>query len=218
VNTGRPNFLGHLHQAQRFSIAFGTRHAEVAQAAFLGVAALLMAEHHAGLSVEAGQTADDRLVVRESAVAVQFLEVGEDLGHVVERVGALRMTRDLGHLPRRQARVDVLRQQQALLAETIDLLGDVDRGFVLHVTQLFDLRFELGDRLLEVEEMTFAHRVGSGGRQGLNRGDGDAWRGHSQQAIGRGSRLRQMYHVATERKGDQASPTSRASPARPARR
>ena len=42
------------------------------------------------------------------------------------------------------------------LLEPVDLFGDVDRRLVLHVAQLLDLRFELGDRLLEVEEMSFA--------------------------------------------------------------
>ena len=125
--------------------------------ALLGVAALLVAEHHAGLAVEARQAADDRLVVGEGAVAVQLLEVGEDLVDVVERVRPLRMARDLRHLPGRQAGVDVLGELQALLAEPVDLFGDVDRRFVLHVAQFFDLRFELGDRLLEFEEVSFAH-------------------------------------------------------------
>ena len=36
--------LGELHQAQRLAIALGARHAEVAQRALLGVAALLVAD------------------------------------------------------------------------------------------------------------------------------------------------------------------------------
>ena len=38
------------------------------------------------------------------------------------------------------------------LLQPVDLFGDVDRRLVLHVAQLFDLGFELGDRLLEIEE------------------------------------------------------------------
>jgi hypothetical protein len=149
--------LGELHQPERLAVALGPRHAEVAQRPLLGVAPLLVAEHHARLAVEAGQAADDRLVVGEGAVAVQLLVVGEDLGDVVERVGPLRMARDLRHLPRRQAGIDVLGEEQALLAQPVDLLGDVDRRLVLHVAQLVDLGLELGDRLLEVEEMSLAH-------------------------------------------------------------
>ena len=43
------------------------------------------------------------------------------------------------------------------LLEPVDLLGDVDRRLVLHVAQLFDLGLEIGDRLLEVEEVSLAH-------------------------------------------------------------
>ena len=45
------------------------------------------------------------------------------------------------------------------LLQALDLLGDVDRRIVLHVAQLLDLGFELGDRLLEIEEVSFAHRA-----------------------------------------------------------
>ncbi len=37
------------------------------------------------------QAADDGLVVRKGAVAMQFVEIGEDLAHVVHGVGTLRM-------------------------------------------------------------------------------------------------------------------------------
>jgi hypothetical protein len=103
VNTGRPNFSASLHQAQRLAVALGPAHAEVARRALLGVAALLVAQHHAGLAVEARQPAHDGQVVGKVAVAVQFLEVGEDLVDVVQRVGPLRVARDLRHLPGRQA-------------------------------------------------------------------------------------------------------------------
>src|SRR5207249_4330394 len=106
--------------------------------------------------------ADDRLVVGKRAVAVQLLEVGVDLADVVERVGPLRVARDLRHLPGREARIDVAGELQALLAEPVDLFGDVDRRLVLHVAQLFDLGLELGDRLLEIEEVAFAHREAGG--------------------------------------------------------
>jgi hypothetical protein len=47
---------------------------------------------------------------------MQFVEVGEDLAHVVHGVGTLRVTRDLRDLPRRQLGVDVLGQLLAFLA------------------------------------------------------------------------------------------------------
>ena len=122
-------------------------------------------------------------------------EVGEDLVHVVQRVGPLRMAGDLGDLPGRQAAVDVLGELQALLAQLVDLFGDVDRGFGLHIAQFFDLGFEFGDRLLEVEKGSFRQRLLL----------------VVQYATGSGSSDRQMYQVATLRYGAQATATSRAS-------
>jgi hypothetical protein len=40
------------------------------------------------------------------------------------------VARDLGDLPGRQVAVDVLGELLALLAELVDLFGDVDRAFV----------------------------------------------------------------------------------------
>jgi len=125
--------------------------------ALLGVAAFLLADDHAGLAIESRQATDDRQVVCIRPVTVQFHEVGEQIGHVVERVGALRVARDLRHLPGCQVRVDVLGQLLAFLVQPVDLVGDVDCRLVLHVAQLFDLGIELGNRLLEVEEVAFAH-------------------------------------------------------------
>ena len=116
-----------------------------------------MAEHHAGLSVEARQAADDALVVREGAVAMQLVEIGEQLVDIVQRVRALGVARDLRDLPRAEAGVDVLGELQALLAQPFDLVGDVDGRLVLHVAQFVDLALELGDWLLELQEMSFAH-------------------------------------------------------------
>src|SRR5512140_3428491 len=62
------------------------------------------------------------------------------------------MACDLGDLPRRQIAVDILGQLLALLAELIDLLGDVDRRFGLHVSEFFDLGFEFRDRVFEIQE------------------------------------------------------------------
>src|SRR6185295_5003816 len=54
--------------------------------------------------------------------------------------------------PRAQLAVDVARELLALLGEPRDLVGNVDRGVLVHVAQLVDLLLQLGDRLLEIEE------------------------------------------------------------------
>jgi hypothetical protein len=69
---------------------------------------------------------------------------------------------DLGDLPRREVAVDVLGELLALLAELLDLFGDVDRRFGLHVAQFFDLGFELRDGLLEIQKILLGQGVTPG--------------------------------------------------------
>ena len=88
-------------------------------------------------------------------VAVQFDEMGEDLVDVVQRVRALGVPRDLGDLPGRQVAVNVFGQLLALLGQLVDFGRDVYGRLGLHIPQLFNLVFEFGNRLLEVEESLF---------------------------------------------------------------
>src|SRR5262245_10723665 len=147
--------LGELHQPQGLAVALGLGHAEIAENLLLGVAPLLVADHHAGLAVEAREPADNGGVVGEAAVAVQLLEAGEEIADVVERVRALRVARHQRDLPRAELAVDFLGERLAFLLELRDLRRDVERGVVLHEAQLLDLGLELGDRLLEFQEGVF---------------------------------------------------------------
>ena len=135
------------------------------------------------------------------AVAVQLDGIGEDLVHVVERVRPLRMARDLRDLPRRQLGVDVLGELLALLAEPVDLFGDVDGRLGLHVAQLFDLGLELRDRLLEIEEVSSSSTSSSSCCCARLPSVGDRQRVEDAPNIPSGDR----------RHGSQAAATSRAS-------
>jgi len=96
--------------------------------------------------------ADDGAIVRVHTVAMQLAELAADGIHVVERVGAVRMARELRDLPGSEVGEDARGQLTALRLQTRDLVLDVDLGVRGHVPQLLDLRFELGDRLFEIEE------------------------------------------------------------------
>ena len=89
---------------------------------------------------------------REHAVAVQLLELAADDVRVVERVRPLRMARELRDLPGRQVREDAGGELPALGLQPRDLVLDVHFGVGADVLQLLDLRFELGDRLFEIQE------------------------------------------------------------------
>ncbi len=62
------------------------------------------------------------------------------------------MPRELGDLPGSETREDAHRQLAALRLQTTDLLLDVHLGIGGDVLELLDFRFELGDRLFEIEE------------------------------------------------------------------
>src|SRR5207302_1367433 len=86
------------------------------------------------------------------AIAVQLVELAADRVQVVERVRPLRMARELRDLPRREAREDAGGELAALRLQPADLLLNVDLGVRGDVLELLDLRFELGNRLFEIQE------------------------------------------------------------------
>src|SRR5262249_35638461 len=62
------------------------------------------------------------------------------------------MTGELGDLPGGETGEDARGELTALRLQPRDLVLNVDLGLRGHVPQLLDLRFELGDRLFEIEE------------------------------------------------------------------
>ena len=81
---------------------------------------------------------------------------------MLDIVGAVRpvgMPRELDLLPRRQLGIGLAQQPVDLGLEPCHLVGDVDVVAVGEVPQLVDFAFELGQRLLEIEEV--AHRARS---------------------------------------------------------
>src|SRR5216683_340724 len=69
------------------------RHAEIMLEPAFGRRALLVADHAYALAAKAAEAADNRRVLAELAVARERLEIGEQLGDIVEAMRALRMAR-----------------------------------------------------------------------------------------------------------------------------
>ena len=105
------------------------------------------------MTVETRHAADDGAVFGEVPVAVKLGELREDTAQIVEGVGAPRMAREPRDLPGRELAEDRAGQRLALRAEPVDLLADVDPGISIDMTELLDLRFEIGDRSFEVEKI-----------------------------------------------------------------
>src|SRR6185312_1163720 len=139
------------------AIALGLRHAEIVAQAALGVGALLMREHDDAAAAEAAEPADDGAVLAEGAVAGERREIADELLDVVRAVRAVRVARKLNLLPRRELGIGLAQQAVDLGLEPRHLVGDVEIAAVGEVSELVDLAFELGQRLLEIEEV--AHRA-----------------------------------------------------------
>src|SRR5262249_23292876 len=133
---------------QGLAIALGPGHPEVAADLLLRVAPLLVADDGHGPAAKEAEPRHDRRIIGEPPVALELDELRQEGLDVIERVGPEGMPRDLGLLPRRQARVDLSRDALELLAELLDLAA-VGR-VVRKGGQLLDSAAKLQDRLFEV--------------------------------------------------------------------
>ena len=106
-----------LHQSQRLAIALGIRHAESAIEILLGVAPLLVADHHHRAIADQCQSTDDRRIVTEVAIAVQLGPLGKAPLDIVERVRPARVLGQLHALEWSQRCVDVAPQRLGLALE-----------------------------------------------------------------------------------------------------
>jgi hypothetical protein len=154
---GQPELLGELHLEERLAVALRVRAAEVARQAFLGVTALLVADDEALDAPDAPEAGHDRRVVAVAAVAVQLAPVAADHLNVVEGLRALRVARHAHGLPRREAAVGLGQQAAARLVQRADLVGN--GGRVGAALERRDLALDLGDGLLEVEDLDCGHQA-----------------------------------------------------------
>ena len=148
--------VGQLHQAHRLAVALGARPAEVAVDVRFHVAPLLGADDHDRFALELRETADNRFVVAETAVAGELDEIREEMVDVVERVRAFRVAGELNPLPRRQLAVNLLHGLVHALGQRIDLVGKVELVVFGELLQFLQFFAQLYDRFLEFQ-MGFRH-------------------------------------------------------------
>lgn len=86
----------------------------------MDVATLLVTDNHDRLSIESGRSADDGVVLSETAVAIEFGEVGEDGRDVIEGVGAGFCPGEKDLFPGAEARITNLEEVLDALFEFID--------------------------------------------------------------------------------------------------
>ena len=116
-----PEFRGELHRAQCFAIAFRLCLAEITREALFGVASFLIPYDHDRFAVKFGHTGDQRGIVGEIAVAVDFEEIFEQNADVIVGVRALRVTRQKQTLPGAEIGVEIALEFVHFLADSFDL-------------------------------------------------------------------------------------------------
>ena len=120
----------------------------------LGVGALLMREHDDGAAAETAEPADDRAIFGESAIARKRREFRDQAGDVIAAMRPFGMARELDLLPRRELGIGLPQQPIDLVLEPLDLIGNIEIAAIGEMAKLFNLAFELGERLLEFEKMS----------------------------------------------------------------
>src|SRR5262249_57866938 len=83
----------------RFATPLGWGHQELGELPFFCRSAFLRPKNTARLSGEGAHSRHNCLVVGKPAVPVNLSELGEDVAHIIQRVGTVRVARDLNSLP-----------------------------------------------------------------------------------------------------------------------
>src|SRR6202030_1770554 len=102
--------IGHHHQPVGLAITLWPGHAEIMLDARVRVVAALMPQNNAGPATETPDAADERQVLRKTAVAGQWREFGKQSGDIVAGARTARVTGNLNLLCAGQLRIDLLDQ------------------------------------------------------------------------------------------------------------
>ncbi len=123
----------------------------------------MLADEHDLLAIDPGQSRQDRAVIAEGMVAMQFNELVKNHLDVIHRLRTIRMTRDADGFPRTQAVVNLTGLALQLQSQLTDrLLQGLRRRWLTF--ELFDLCLQVEDRLLEREGSQCGHANQSSAR------------------------------------------------------
>src|SRR5688572_28641309 len=127
-----------------------------------------MADDGDGTAAKPPKAGDDGAVIAVEPIPRERGEFGDQLRDIVGEVRPGRMPRHQRLLPRRQTGIGLADKLIDLRLQTLDLVVD-GNGLPLRaqLPKIFDLAFQFGDGLFEVEENIHGEMAaGSGGRRG----------------------------------------------------
>ena len=131
------------------------RAAEVTHQILFRIAAFLLADHHHTMVVDRGQSADDRVVVGKTPVAVQFDEAGRDALQVIQHVRTLRVAGQLHALPGREVGEDFFLGRFEFVFDGVNLRGEIDLLFGGLLLKRLQRLFQFGNGFFEFECIDF---------------------------------------------------------------
>src|SRR5688572_29131 len=186
----KPVSLCELHRPHRLPIPLRVGHAEVPEAALRDVPSLLVPDECDRATPERAEARDDRVVVHAAAIAVQLEPVVEDALDVVERVGALLVSRQLDRAPDLLVR-RVLAQALELSLQALQLRRELRSAEELDAGKL-------GEAVAEPELGLLAHPLPPNRRS-------------RRASVGRSSARGTTASTCPKRKFDSARPKSSGS-------
>jgi hypothetical protein len=145
--------VGEIHKALRLAVAFGLRHAEIVLDTAFGVETAFLPDDHAWLAAKASQTADNRQILAENAVARQGREFFDQLADVIDAMRTIDMARDLNLLRGGKLVVERVQLPVDLVLKTTDFAADVHMTIAGQMPKLLDLGFELGNGFFKVQNL-----------------------------------------------------------------
>lgn len=167
--------LRFAHLGECFAVALWVGASEVAREFFLGGFAFLVSDDEALAVADASESGDERGVVCEGAVAVEFAEVSADVVDVVAGLRTVWMARHADGVPRGEVCVDILEHLDASFFEEFEVFwvgievfgidpavdasecGDFDAWGFDGFAGEFDLFFDRDDGFLELKLVESGH-------------------------------------------------------------
>ena len=154
VRTGAGELFGELHDTERLAISLRIGHAEITADALVVVTALLLTDHRHRNAVELGKTGNHGGILAGEPVSVEFGEIGEHHGNIVQRIGTMGVTGDLYTLPTGEFPVYIAAETGFLFLQTADFGMRVFRVPFRPFLHLANLLTQLTQRLFKVKQVS----------------------------------------------------------------
>ncbi len=142
-NDGEVETLCQFKQTIGLAVSFRPREAEIVLQAFIGGAPFFVPHNHASHATKPRKPTHQGVIIHVFAVACELNKIIKQGVDIVQKMGAVRMTRNLRFLPGIQVGVDLLELLVGLVAQSAQLIIDGCAPLIGSSFQRRDLAFHL---------------------------------------------------------------------------